>query len=163
MSNFTIEFLPHYAGDIKRNATFSLYEAKWNNYGRWGIFELQINIPHLIHRVDSLQLANNRAMRYVGDMIAEDNRGEWNEKRLSLYNRYENQVLYEIPSGICFKPFTSLCWRLLANFSYEEREYIANIFHFKFYNQADKDIYFSKLPLKKAIESGDLPIDAERF
>lgn len=49
MSDFTIEFLPHYAGGIKRNATFSLYETKWNNYGRWGIFELQINIPHLIH------------------------------------------------------------------------------------------------------------------
>ena len=86
MSDFTIEFLPHYAGGIKRNATFSLYETKWNNYGRWGIFELQINIPHLIHQVDSLQLANNRTMRYVGDMIAEDNQGEWNEKRLSLYS-----------------------------------------------------------------------------
>lgn len=163
MSNFTIEFLPHYAGGIKRNATFSLYEAKWNNYGRWGIFELQINIPHLIHRVDSLQLANSRTMRYVGDMIAEDNQGEWNEKRLSLYSRYENQVLSEIPFGTCFKPFTSLCWRLLANFSYEDRETIANIFHFKLYNQDDKDIYFSKLPLKEAIEDGSLPIDANRF
>lgn len=163
MSNFTIEFLPHYAGGIKRNATFSLYEAKWNNYGRWGIFELQINIPHLIHRVDSLQLANNRTMRYVGDMIAEDNQGEWNEKRLSLYSRYENQVLSEIPSDICFKPFTSLCWRILANFSYEDREAIANIFHFKFYNQDDKDIYFSKLPLKEAIEEGEFPIVADRF
>ncbi len=163
MSNFTIEFLPHYAGGIKRNATFSLYEAKWNNYGRWGIFELQINIPHLIHRVDSLQLANSRTIRYVGDMIAADNQGEWNEKRLSLYSRYANQVLSEIPFGTCFKPFTSLCWRLLANFSYEDRETIANIFHFKFYNQDDKDIYFSKLPLKEAIEEGKFPIVADRF
>lgn len=51
MSNFTIEFLPHYASGIKRNATFSLYEAKWNNYGRWGIFELQINIPWTLSRI----------------------------------------------------------------------------------------------------------------
>lgn len=102
-------------------------------------------------------------MRYVGDMIAEDNQGEWNEKRLSLYSRYENQVLSEIPSDISFKPFTSLCWRILANFSYEDREAIANIFHFKFYNQDDKDIYFSKLPLKEAIEEGEFPIVADRF
>lgn len=163
MSDFTIEFLPHYASSIERKATFSLYEANWNNYGRWGIFEFQINIPHLIHRVDSLQLANNRTMRYVGDMIAENNCGEWKEKRLSLYNRYGNQVLSEISSSICFKPFTSLCWRLLANFSYEDREAIANIFHFKFYNQEDKDIYFSKLQLKEAIEEGELPIVADRF
>lgn len=162
MLDFTIEFLPHYASGIKRNATFSLYEAAWNNYGRWGLFEFQINIPHLIHRVDSLELAN-RTMRYIGDMIIEDNWGEWKEKRLSLYNRYKNQVLSEIPSSIYFKPLTSLCWRLLANFSYEDRKTIARMFHFNFYNQDDKDIYFSKLPLKEAIEDGEFPITAEIF
>ena len=162
MSEFSIEFLPHYAGNIKRNATFSLYEASWNHYGRWGIFELQINIPHLIHRVDTLQL-KDRIMRYVGDMSAEDNYGKWDEKRLALYRQYKNQVLLEIPAEIHFRPYTSLCWRLLANFTYEDREEIAHILHFKFYNQNDKEIYFSKLPLKKAIENGDLPIIAERF
>ncbi|MDE6368967.1 MAG: hypothetical protein K2K94_07000 [Muribaculaceae bacterium] len=163
MSDFTLEFLPHYAGNIKRKATFSLYEASWNNYGRWGIFEFQINIPHLIRRVDSLQLAKNHTMRYVGDMIADDNWREWKVKRLYLYERYNNEVLSEIPSDIYFKPFASLCWRLLANFSYEDRVKISNMFHFQFYNQDDKDIFFFKLPLKEAIENGNLPIVADSF
>ena len=170
MSDFTLEFLPHYAGNIKRKSTFSLYEANWNNYDRWGIFEFQINTPHLIRRVDSLQLAKNHTMRYVGDMIAEDNWREWKEKRLYLYDRYNylydrynNEVLSELPSDIYFKPFASLYWPLLANFSYEDRVRIADMFHFQFYNQDDKEIYFSKIPLKEAIENGNLPIFADRF
>ena len=102
-------------------------------------------------------------MRYIGDMLAEDNYCEWKEKRLYLYERYNNKVLSEIPSNIYFKPFASLCWRLLANFSYEDRVKIAKMFHFQFYNQDEKDIYFSKLPLKEAIENGNFPIVADRF
>lgn len=139
MQQFTLEFLPHFAGAIKRKADFSLYEVKWNNYGRWGLFELQINIPTQVKFVREIVSANTRTI-LLNDLSVSNTSGEWTEKRLALYERFKGQTLTKLPDDLQTSPQEWLLLRLMLTFSTEDRLRIADILNFKYGNHLSPDI-----------------------
>lgn len=139
MSQFTLEFLPHYSGGLERKADFSLYEATWNNYGRWGLFECQINLPIDVPFKRVAPNGSGSSQTLISDIEFSDNRSQWTHKRLYLSDKYNGQVLSELPDGIFSIPSDWFLLRLILAFSKEDREVIKKMFHFSFHGK-NKDL-----------------------
>jgi len=139
MSQFTLEFLPHFAGAIKREADFSLYEVKWNTYGRWGLFECQINLPIDVPFTRSANSSGSTST-LLSDLEFSDSWGNWTNKRLTLSDKYNGQILSEIPNGVFTSPSEWFLLRLILAFSKEDRIAISNMFHFRFSNHISKEL-----------------------
>lgn len=144
MRQFTLEFLPHFSGGLVRKADFSLYEIKWNNYGVWGFFEFQINLPNDIffHRKSEDERTT------IGcDVTIRDSSGKWPFKRLHLYESHRNEILTSIPEPYFLNVTEHLVLILLLSFNYSERKQIAEQFRFRFPDENLKKIYFSEISI----------------
>lgn len=144
MENFTFEFLPHYASNFVRNADFSLYEVRWNSYGRWGYFECQINRPSAVRFIREVDKPGIKHI-LLEDMHISDNSGNWAEKKLALYERFQGQPLNKLPDNLSFHPEEWLLMRLNFSFTIEERQQIATMFNFSFSDKMDANLIKSFL------------------
>lgn len=138
---YTFEFLPYYAGGVKRKADFSFYEVRWNSYGKFGYFEFQNNLNSNITFKRELERENVRKV-FIADFTLRTANDEWPYKYQELSKRYSDQVLYQLPEGIVLIPSTFLCVRLRLQFNFTDRQEISNQFKFSFRNQIDSDILF---------------------
>lgn len=146
MKEFTLEFLPHFAGTIKRKADFSLYEINWNDFGKWGFFEFQINCPTNI----ALQRSVSDRLGYKNipsDITIRDKNGNWPHKRLQMYEIHQDEILKSISAPYFINVTEHLVLRMLLSFSYEERKQIASQFRFAFPNEELKKIYLSEVSI----------------
>lgn len=155
---FTFEFLPHFASNVERRADFSLYEAKWNSYGRFGFFEIQVNKPNSVSFPREIELPNFKRV-FISDASISNEFGEWSRPRLALYDENKGQVLSSMPHNLILRPEVHLCWKLLFNFNIEERIEIAKLFNFHFPNDEIKEIFFNPIDIPNALLRGDLPLN----
>jgi hypothetical protein len=139
MAKFTLEFLPHLAGGLKRYADFSLYEVKWNNYGKWGHFEFQINEPTQVRLNRTIETDCNKHI-LMSDFSVSDASNHWDEKRLSLYEKYKGQVLSKLPDGIYSSPEEWLLLRLILSYSKNDRLAISKMLNFRYGNHVSKEL-----------------------
>lgn len=138
---YTFEFLPYYAGGVKRKADFSFYEIRWNSYGKYGHFEFQNNLPSNISYKRELELENVRKV-FIEDFTLRATEGEWPYKYQQLSNQYVGEVLTSLPAGLVLIPSTFLCVRLRLQFPLPDRKEIANQLNFRFREDIDKIVLF---------------------
>ena len=136
---FIFEFLPYYAGGTKRKADFSLYEVKWNSYGKFGYFEFQNNLYSNISYKRELELENVRKV-FIEDFTFRTANGEWPYKYQELSQKFSGKVFEHLPEGIVLIPSTFLCVRLRLQFSFQDRSAISNQLNFRFKDLEDQDI-----------------------
>lgn len=141
---YTFEFLPYYAGGVKRKADFSFYEVRWNSHGKYGHFEFQNNLPSNISYQRELELDNVRKV-FIEDFTLRTYNNEWPYKYQQLSSEHSGEVLTSLPNGIILIPSTFLCVRLRLQFLLEDREKIASQLNFRFQNNLDSKVLFDNL------------------
>lgn len=131
---YTFEFFPQYTGGQSLRTDFSFYEAKFNDYGRYGLFTFKINAPtHIKYRPER---------NIINDFSIRTRDWNWKYPYMELYNRYKGEILTKMPDEFIAVPCEYLILKLIFQYDIEERNHIAQILNFQFKTKEERNLYY---------------------